>query len=99
MKQNFYICKHCGNIVAMIRDAGVPIMCCGEKMQEINVEVIRKLIEKETFAMKKKNLSHSLPDIDFLTSVSTTECTGLVPRAPLDENELEESGVVHSAPY
>ena len=35
MKQKFYICKHCGNIVAMIRDAGVPIMCCGEKMHEI----------------------------------------------------------------
>ena len=35
MKQKFYICKHCGNIVAMIRDAGVPIMCCGEKMHAI----------------------------------------------------------------
>ena len=35
MKQTFYICKHCGNIVAMIRDAGVPIMCCGEKMHEM----------------------------------------------------------------
>ena len=35
MKQTFYICKHCGNIVAMIRDVGVPIMCCGEKMHEM----------------------------------------------------------------
>ena len=35
MKQKFYMCKHCGNIVAMIRDMGVPIMCCGEKMQQI----------------------------------------------------------------
>ena len=35
MKQNFYICKHCGNTAAMLRDAGVPIMCCGEKMREI----------------------------------------------------------------
>ena len=35
MKQKFYICKHCGNLVAMIRDAGVPILCCGEKMHEI----------------------------------------------------------------
>ena len=35
MKELFFICKHCGNIIAMIRDNGVPIQCCGEKMQEI----------------------------------------------------------------
>ena len=35
MKQKFYICKHCGNIIAMVNDAGVPVMCCGEKMNEI----------------------------------------------------------------
>ena len=35
MKQKFYICRHCGNIISMIRDKGVPVYCCGEKMQEI----------------------------------------------------------------
>ena len=35
MKQKFYTCKHCGNIMAMIHDAGVPVQCCGEKMQRI----------------------------------------------------------------
>ena len=35
MKQKFFICRHCGNIIAMIRDKGVPIFCCGEKMHEI----------------------------------------------------------------
>ncbi len=35
MEQKFYICKHCGNIIAMVRDKGVPVVCCGEKMQEI----------------------------------------------------------------
>ena len=35
MKQKFLICKHCGNIIAMIRDKGVPIYCCGEEMQEL----------------------------------------------------------------
>ena len=35
MKQKFFICNHCGNIIAMIRDNGVPIFCCGEKMHEI----------------------------------------------------------------
>ena len=35
MKQKFLVCKHCGNIVAVIRDKGVPIYCCGEAMQEL----------------------------------------------------------------
>lgn len=35
MEQKFYICKHCGNIIAMVKNAGVPVMCCGQKMTEI----------------------------------------------------------------
>ena len=31
----FYICRHCGNIIAHIRDAGVRCVCCGEKMQPL----------------------------------------------------------------
>ncbi|MCR5673524.1 MAG: desulfoferrodoxin [Lachnospiraceae bacterium] len=31
----FYRCAHCGQIVAIVKGTGVPIMCCGEKMQEI----------------------------------------------------------------
>ncbi|MBO4938202.1 MAG: desulfoferrodoxin [Oscillospiraceae bacterium] len=36
MKQKFLICKHCGNIAAIIRDKGVPVYCCGEQMQQLN---------------------------------------------------------------
>lgn len=35
MNVRFFICNHCGNIIAMIKDQGVPIKCCGENMQEI----------------------------------------------------------------
>ena len=31
----FFICKHCGNIITMVHDAGVPVVCCGEKMTEL----------------------------------------------------------------
>ena len=31
----FYVCAHCGNIIEKVNDAGVPVMCCGEKMQEM----------------------------------------------------------------
>lgn len=29
----FHICRHCGNLMGMIHDAGVPVFCCGEKME------------------------------------------------------------------
>ena len=35
MEQKFYICAHCGNIIAKVHDSGVPVMCCGQKMTEI----------------------------------------------------------------
>ncbi|MBR6517893.1 MAG: desulfoferrodoxin [Bacilli bacterium] len=35
MNQKFFICKHCGNIVSAVKESGVPIVCCGEKMSEI----------------------------------------------------------------
>ncbi len=35
----FYICEHCGNIIAMIRDCGAPVYCCGEKMKEIRAGI------------------------------------------------------------
>ena len=35
MALKFYVCKHCGNIVTYVKNAGVPVMCCGEKMSEI----------------------------------------------------------------
>ena len=31
----FYICPHCGNIVELIHDAGVPLICCGQKMDRL----------------------------------------------------------------
>ena len=35
MELKFYRCAHCGQIVAMIQETGVPLVCCGEKMEEL----------------------------------------------------------------
>lgn len=35
MNQKFLKCEHCGNIVAAVKETGVPVMCCGEAMKEI----------------------------------------------------------------
>lgn len=31
----FYVCKHCGNFVGMVKESGVPMICCGEPMKEL----------------------------------------------------------------
>lgn len=31
----FFRCNHCGNIIEMIHASGVPVVCCGENMQEL----------------------------------------------------------------
>lgn len=31
----FFVCKHCGNMVGLIHESGVPLVCCGENMTEL----------------------------------------------------------------
>ncbi|MGI6072148.1 MAG: desulfoferrodoxin family protein [Lachnospiraceae bacterium] len=35
MKTKFYICRICGNLIRMINDTGVPVVCCGQKMEAL----------------------------------------------------------------
>ncbi len=35
MEMKFYQCAHCGQIIAKVKDTGVPVICCGEPMKEI----------------------------------------------------------------
>lgn len=31
----FFICRHCGNIIGIVSGSGVPVVCCGEKMDQL----------------------------------------------------------------
>jgi len=42
----FYICEHCGNIVGLIHNAGVPLMCCGQKMKHLEAGTVEASHEK-----------------------------------------------------
>ncbi|MBQ8143555.1 MAG: desulfoferrodoxin [Butyricicoccus sp.] len=46
MKVKFYRCAHCGNIIHKIHDAGVPVVCCGQKMEELVPNVVDASGEK-----------------------------------------------------
>ena len=46
MDIKFFKCEHCGNIVIKVVDAGVPVMCCGEKMVELVAGSVDAAVEK-----------------------------------------------------
>ena len=61
MEQKFYICKHCGNIIAKVKDVGVPVVCCGERIDPWAVEamayygITRVRVLKETSDKREEN--------------------------------------------
>lgn len=42
----FFICEHCGNLIGVINDASVPMMCCGQKMTKIEAGTVEASKEK-----------------------------------------------------
>lgn len=46
MEMVFLRCKHCGQIVAVVKKTGVPMMCCGEKMEVIQPGTTDASLEK-----------------------------------------------------
>ncbi len=46
MEFKLYRCKHCGNIAWKIVDQGVPLVCCGEKMEELVPNTTDGALEK-----------------------------------------------------
>lgn len=46
MERKFLRCNHCGNIATLIEDKGVPVMCCGEKMEELKANTTDAATEK-----------------------------------------------------
>jgi len=44
--QKFFICKHCGNLIGLIDNKGVPLVCCGEKMAELIPNTVEASAEK-----------------------------------------------------
>ena len=39
-------CMHCGNIIEMVENKGVPVVCCGERMKELNPNTTDAAVEK-----------------------------------------------------
>ena len=74
--KKFLRCGHCGNLVGMIHDAGVPISCCGENMKE--------LIPNTTDAANEKHV----PVVEINGDILTAK-VGSVEHPMLDEHYIQ----------
>ena len=49
----FFKCEHCGNIIRFVKESGVPVMCCGEKMTELIPGITDGAAEKHVPVVKQ----------------------------------------------
>lgn len=55
MEMKFYRCKHCGQIVAIVKKTGADIICCGDEMEEIIPGTVDASLEKHVPVYKIKD--------------------------------------------
>ena len=60
MEVKYYVCNHCGNIIEMLKDQGVPVMCCGEAMHELKAGVTDAAVEKHVPVIQWTNSMYML---------------------------------------
>lgn len=53
MEMKFYRCAVCGQIAAIVKETGVPLVCCGEDMEEMVPGSVDASLEKHVPVMEK----------------------------------------------
>lgn len=61
MTTRFYKCPHCGNVIMKMVDSKVPVVCCGEVMQELVPNTVDASFEKH---------------VPFVTNLIECDCEG-----------------------
>lgn len=113
MSLQFYRCAHCGNIAIKLFDKGVPLVCCGEKMQLIEPNTVDAAQEKhvpvveiagQEVLVKVGELAHPMTEEHWITNVVLETSAGYQV-VELSANDAPEArfvlpeGVVAKAAY
>lgn len=79
MEMRFYRCKHCGQIVAVVKATGAPLVCCGEAMEELVPGMVDASVEKhvpefevkgDTVHVKVGAVEHPMIDAHYIEWVA-----------------------------
>ena len=77
-KQRFFVCKHCGNMIGLIEDKGVPMECCGEIMTELVANTAEASVEKhlpdvtadgDSICVKVGSVAHPMEEAHYISFV------------------------------
>ena len=75
MELRFYRCETCGQIIAVVRKTGVPVMCCGKPMKEIIPCTTDAAVEKhvpvyevngQTVSVKVGSVDHPMTEAHYI---------------------------------
>ena len=99
MEQRFFVCERCGNMIAVVKSSGVPIMCCGQKMTEIIPGTTEAAVEKHVPVFEVKDgkvyvkvgeVAHPMIDVHYIEwiSLQTNKGNQRKVRAPNDKPEV-----------
>lgn len=103
MELKLYRCAHCGNIAFKVVDKGVPLMCCGQKMEELVPNTTDGALEKHVpqvtrdgnhVTVQVGSTIHPMLEehyIQFIAAVSGNKVTFQLPK-PGDEPVLKTGG-------
>ena len=58
MATKFFKCRHCGNVVEKVVDSKVPVVCCGEQMQELIPNTVDASNEKHVPVVTRLDDNH-----------------------------------------
>ncbi|MBO4313185.1 MAG: desulfoferrodoxin [Desulfovibrio sp.] len=87
----FYRCAHCGNIVGMVKNSGVPVVCCGENMKKLEPGTTDASVEKHVpvftvkdgvVSVKVGSADHPMVDKHFIEWIAVETAKG-AQRKPL----------------
>ena len=99
MEQKFYVCEHCGNMVAVVKASGVPVMCCGQEMTQIIPGTTDAAVEKHVPVYEVKDgkvhvqvgeVEHPMIDAHYIEWISIQTNKGNQ-RKTLSPNEKPEA--------
>lgn len=81
----FYRCKHCGQIIAVVKETGVPVICCGEAMEEIIPGTVDAAREKHVpvyemkdgfVSVKVGSVEHPMMDAHYIEWIALETVNG-----------------------
>ena len=79
MEMKFYKCSVCGQMVAIVKETGVPLICCGKPMEEIIPGTTDAAVEKHVPVYEVKDntvvvtvgeVEHPMLDVHYIEWVS-----------------------------